>query len=91
LMAKKPGDLTFPINRALLAGSLAMSDETALAAMAFAFDRLKLVVEPGGALALGAALSGTLDLKDKVVAVVCSGGNVDAAMMERALSLPSRA
>ncbi|MET1025799.1 MAG: threonine/serine dehydratase [Dongiaceae bacterium] len=89
LMAKQPGNLTFPINRALLAGSLAMSDETALAAMAFAFDRLKLVVEPGGAIALGAALSGTIDLKDKVVAVVCSGGNVDAAMMQRALSAPA--
>ena len=86
LMAKKPGNLTFPINQRLLAGSLAMPDEAALAAMAFAFDYLKLVIEPGGALALGAALRGPLDLKGKVVVVVCSGGNVDPAMMQRALT-----
>jgi threonine dehydratase len=86
LMAKKPGNLTFPIHQQLLAGSLAMPDEAALAAMAFAFDHLKLVMEPGGALALGAALRGPLDLKGKVVVAVCSGGNVDAAMMQRALT-----
>lgn len=86
LMAKQPGQLTFPIHRALLAGSLAIPDEAALAAMAFAFDRLKLVIEPGGALALGAALRGPLDLKGKNVVVICSGGNVDAPMMQRALS-----
>jgi threonine dehydratase len=85
LMAKQPGKLTFPIHQKLLAGSVAMPDEAALAAMAFAFDRLKLVVEPGGALALGAALRGPVDLKDKVVVVICSGGNVDPAMMQRAL------
>jgi len=86
LMAKQPGKLTFPIHRHLLAGSIAMSDEAALAAMAFAFDRLKLVVEPGGALALGAALRGSLDLKGKTVVVICSGGNVDPTMMQRALA-----
>ena len=86
LMAKKPGNLTFPIHQQLLAGSLAIPDEAALAAMAFAFDHLKLVMEPGGALALGAALRGPLDLTDKVVVAVCSGGNVDAAMMQRALA-----
>ncbi len=88
LMAKQPGKLTFPVHRALLAGSLAISDDVALEAMAFAFDRLKLVMEPGGALALGAVLSGALDVTGKVVAVVCSGGNVDASMFQRALSLP---
>jgi threonine dehydratase len=86
LMAKKPGNLTFPIHQRLLAGSLALSDETALAAMAFAFDRLKLVVEPGGALALGAALRGPLTLTGKVIVAICSGGNVDPAMMQRALA-----
>jgi len=85
LMAKQPGKLTFPVHQQMLAGSLAMPDEAALAAMAFAFDRLKLVMEPGGALALGAALRGPLDLKGKTVVVVCSGGNVDPSMMQRAL------
>lgn len=86
LMAKQPGKLTFPIHQHLLAGSIAMPDDAALAAMAFAFDRLKLVVEPGGALALGAALRGPVDLKGKTVVVICSGGNVDPAMMQRALA-----
>jgi threonine dehydratase len=86
LMAKKPGNLTFPIHQHLLAGSLAIPDDAALAAMAFAFDRLKLVMEPGGALALGAALRGPLSLAGKVIVVVCSGGNVDPAMMQRALA-----
>lgn len=86
LMSKKPGDLTFPIHQRVLAGSIAMSDEAALRAMAFAFDRLKLIVEPGGAIALAAALLGPLDLKGKVVAVICSGGNVDPEMMQRALA-----
>jgi threonine dehydratase len=86
LMAKQPGNLTFPIHQQLLAGSIAMPDEAALAAMAFAFDYLKLVVEPGGALALSAALRGPLNLAGKVVVVVCSGGNVDPAMMQRALA-----
>lgn len=89
LMAKQPGKLTFPIHQALLAGSLAVPDDAVLSAMAFAFDRLKLVVEPGGAAALAAALSGKVDITGKTVAIVCSGGNVDAAMMARALSLPA--
>lgn len=86
LMAKQPGKLTFPIHQALLSGSLTVSDEAALSAMAFAFDRLKLVVEPGGAVALAAALGQKLDFSGKTIVVVCSGGNVDAAMMARALS-----
>ena len=55
------------------------------AAMAFAARELKLVVEPGGAIALAAALNNKLDLAGKVVAVVVSGGNVDPAMLARAI------
>ena len=52
--------------------------------MIYAFRTLKLVLEPGGAAALAAALSGKLDLAGKTVAVVLSGGNVDPALFARA-------
>jgi len=77
LMATTPGELTFEVNRRLLEGGLAVSDEAVKDAMRFAFERLKLVVEPGGAVALAALLSGAFDAKGRTVAVVLSGGNVD--------------
>ncbi len=77
LLAPTPGQLTFPINRRLLAGGLVVSDEDTRAAMAYAFRHLKLVVEPGGAVALAALLSGKLNVRDKTTALILSGGNVD--------------
>lgn len=85
LMVQTPGELTFPVNKRLLTEVLTVSDEDALAAMAAAFKELKLVVEPGGAVALAAILSKKLDVKGKTVVTVLSGGNVDAAMFDRAL------
>ncbi len=76
LMTPTPGELTFPVNRALLAGGLAVTDEEVMDAMAYAFAVLKLVVEPGGAVALAAVLSGKLPAAGRTVAVVLSGGNV---------------
>lgn len=70
--------LTFGILQARGAHGIAVSDAEVKAAMTFAFRTLKLVVEPGGAAALAAALSGKLDLKGKTVAITLSGGNVDA-------------
>lgn len=86
LMAPMPGELTFPINQRLLTGGLAVSDDEACRAMAIAFQTLKLVIEPGGAVALAAALSGQIDIKGKTVAVVASGGNVDPAVFQQALN-----
>jgi len=77
LLAPMPGRLTFAINQALLAGGLAVSDAEVAAAMVFAFRTLKLVIEPGGAVALAAILSQCFDARGKTVAVVLSGGNVD--------------
>lgn len=85
LMAPMPGEITFEINRKLLTGAIAVTDDEVLSAMKRAFLDLKLVVEPGGAVALAAVLSGKIDVRGKTVAVVCSGGNVDPAMFERAL------
>ena len=85
LMAPTPGDLTFPINQRLLSGVFAVSNEMVLAAMAYAWRELKLVVEPGGAVALAAVLHGLYDRAGKTVGVVLSGGNVDAPVFMRAL------
>ncbi|WP_298400221.1 threonine/serine dehydratase [Sphingobium sp.] len=79
LMAPSPGALTFPINQALLAGGLVVSDDQVREAMRFAFSALKLVVEPGGAVALAAMLNGLAPSCDGASVVVLSGSNVDPA------------
>lgn len=85
LLVATPGELPFEINSRLLAGGLVVSDADVMGAMTLAFRHLKVVVEPGGAAALAAALSGKYDCRGKNVAVVCSGGNVDADTFCRAL------
>ncbi|MFO0998435.1 MAG: threonine/serine dehydratase [Alphaproteobacteria bacterium] len=85
LLAPTPGEITFPINKKNLAGGLVVTDAEVLRAIRAAFLDLKLVVEPGGAVALAAVLEGKVDCKGKTVAVVLSGGNVDPAVFERAL------
>lgn len=77
LLAPSPGALTFPINRALLAGGLVVSDDQVRDAMRFAFATMKLVVEPGGAVALAAALDRLAPADDRPTVVVISGSNVD--------------
>jgi threonine dehydratase len=86
LLAPTPGEITFVINRQLLAGGLAATDEEVLDAMAFAAKSLKLVVEPGGAVALAAALAGRLPADEGAAVLILSGGNVDPAMLTRALA-----
>ncbi len=79
LLAPTPGEITFAINRRLLAGGVAVSDAEVRAAMRLAFHHLKLVIEPGGAVSLAAALHGKLPLRG-TVGIVVSGGNVDPAL-----------
>lgn len=86
LLAPTPGEVTFPINRRLLEGGLVVTDAEVAEAMRLAFRHLKLVVEPGGAVALAAALSGKLDTKGRAIGIVLSGGNVDPALYARALT-----
>ena len=86
LLSKMPGELTFAVNQPRLAGGAAVSDEEVLAAIAFAFTHLKLVVEPGGAVCLAALLAGKFDAKGRVVGAVLSGGNVDPGVFARALA-----
>ena len=85
LLAPTPGALTFEVNRRLLSKGLTADDRQVRRAMAAAFETLKLVVEPGGAVALAAVLSGQIDVAGRTVVVVASGGNVDAATFATAL------
>ncbi|HEY5807620.1 MAG TPA: pyridoxal-phosphate dependent enzyme, partial [Povalibacter sp.] len=89
LMPATPGELTFSINRERLAGGLVVTDDEALEAIAFAWRELKLVVEPGGAVALAALLANKLDFRGKVVGIVLSGGNVDPALYREVLGRSS--
>ena len=77
LLAATPGELTFPINQKYLAGGFAVTDDEVRAAQAFAARHLKLVVEPGGAVALAALLAGRIDAAGATVGIVLSGGNAD--------------
>ncbi|MGD1067976.1 MAG: pyridoxal-phosphate dependent enzyme, partial [Vulcanimicrobiaceae bacterium] len=74
-----PGKLTWPIVRRLGAGVVTVTDDQIRAAMRFAFERLKLVLEPSGATALAALLEEKIDVQGARVGVVLSGGNVDPA------------
>lgn len=85
LLAPTPGDVTFPLAQQVLGPGLVVSDDEVLDAMELAFREFKLVLEPGGAVALAAALTGKLPVRGRTVAVVCSGGNVDHATFKRAL------
>src|SRR5207247_3503714 len=76
LLARMPGEMTFAINRTLVGQGVSVSDAEVAAAVAFAFRELKLVVEPGGAVALAALLSGKIDVREKIAVAVLSGGNV---------------
>ncbi|MCG5242949.1 threo-3-hydroxy-L-aspartate ammonia-lyase [Azospirillum doebereinerae] len=71
------GQLTFPVLRRLVDGIETVSDDDLVEAMRFLATRLKLVVEPTGGLALAAVLSGRIDVRDKRVGIVVTGGNVD--------------
>jgi len=86
LMAPQPGAIGFAINSATGAHAIAVSDAEALAAVAFAFRTLKLVVEPGGAVALAGLLAGRIDARGKTVVILLSGGNIDPVVLERALA-----
>src|SRR5580693_737963 len=83
LMARMPGKLTFAINQALVGAGVVASDEEVAAAVAFAFAELKLVVEPGGAVALAALMTRKIDVTGKVAVAVLSGGNIDPELFSR--------
>jgi threonine dehydratase len=78
LGVRTPGELTFSINRERLDGIVTVSDAELVEAMRFAFTRLKLVIEPGGAAGLAALLAGRVEVESgSRVGLILSGGNVD--------------
>ena len=81
LLAPRPGQLTFAINKDRVSGGLSVTDEEVRAALDFAFHILKLVLEPGGAVCLAAVLSGKLDCRHRTVALTLSGGNIDPELL----------
>ena len=85
IVTPTPGKITFPINRQHVSRGVAVREEAVLEAMASAWQDFKLVVEPGGAVALAALLSGAVAGKDKTTIIIASGGNVDAELFRTAL------
>lgn len=86
IISPKPGEIGFSIVNENIPGGLVVSDEEALDAVAFAFNELKCVVEPGGVVALAALLSEKIDCSGKNVVVMLSGGNIDPEILQRALA-----
>ena len=86
LQSPYPGEMTLAINRELLAGGLSVSDDEVRVAVRFAFEKLKLVAEPGGAAALAAALHDKVPAHDGALALTISGSNVDPALYCEILS-----
>ncbi|QTN34993.1 threonine ammonia-lyase [Cognatishimia activa] len=85
ILTPAPGEMTFPILHRLAGQGIAVSDEEAKRAMALAFNRLKIVLEPGGAVSLAAALfHGDALAMDTAIAVT-TGGNVDPALFTQVL------
>ena len=81
--------MTFPICRKHLAGGLSVDDDEVKEAIRFAYRDLKLVVEPGGAVALAALLAGKLEITGKIAAILVSGGNVDSDKFSNSLTTVS--
>ena len=90
IVTPEPGRLTFPILMGLAGPGLVVSDAEALRAVALAWLRLRVVLEPGGAVALAAALFRRDQVQGDAVVVVASGGNVDTAVFARALATLGR-
>jgi threonine dehydratase len=85
LLTQTPGELTWPIIQHHVQSGVAVTDGEALSAVTFAFRHLRLVLEPGGAVAVAAALFQKLDLRDQTVLIIASGGNISPQVFARAL------
>jgi threonine dehydratase len=86
ILTPRPGALTFPVLQRLAGPGLAVSDAEALAAVALAFRHLHVVLEPGGAVSLAAALFRGGDIAGDAVICVASGGNVEPGLFAKAIS-----
>ena len=85
ILTPRPGDLTFPIMQSHCGPGIAVTDDECLRAVALAFQRLKIVVEPGGAAALAAALFHPDEFEGDTIVAIATGGNIDPPMFQKAL------
>tara|TARA_Y100000590_G_C15604468_1_gene971417 strand:- start:365 stop:1342 length:978 start_codon:yes stop_codon:yes gene_type:complete len=85
LLVPKPGKLTFNINKKYISKGLVISDQSTKKAMSLAYKYFKIVLEPGGAISLAAAINKDLNLHNKTIVVVASGGNVDEKIFSSAI------
>ena len=85
IVTPQPGEITFPILKSHCGAGVVVTDDDCLRAMGLAFERLRIVIEPGGAAALAAALFYPDEFTGDAVIAVATGGNVDRAMFARAL------
>jgi threonine dehydratase len=85
-MTLQPGELTFPILSRLCGPGLTVSDDEVLRTMALAARHLKIIAEPGGAVALAAALFRADEIDADTVICTVSGGNLDTQVLVRALT-----
>ena len=83
LLAPQPGNITFQINSNNLEGGLSVSDEEVTKTIILLAEQLKIVVEPGGAVAAAAALNNKIDVKNKKIIVMISGGNIDLSLFNK--------
>jgi threonine dehydratase len=86
LQTQAPSELTLRIVSAFGRGIVTVTDDELRGAMRFAFERMKIVIEPSGAAALAAVMSGKLDVRDKAVGIIISGGNVDIERFDSLVS-----
>ena len=85
LLPPMPGEITFSVNNQLLSGGVSVSDEEVLGAIKLAMQSFKVVAEPGGVVAVAAAVNGKCDVVGKTVVAIISGGNIDPEMLSLAL------
>jgi len=86
MMTQSPGEITFNLAKRYARGVVTVSDEEIKEAMRFAFERMKLVMEPSGASSLAALLSERVEHKGKRVGIIVSGGNVDPKMFAQIIA-----
>lgn len=92
ILTHSPGEIGFAINRKYLTGGLSVSDHEALQAVRYCFEQHRMAVEPGGAVAMAALLSGKLaaqlsSLEEQTIVVTLSGGNIDEKIFHQAMAL----
>ena len=87
LLAETPGKLTFDINKKILSEGISVSDREVMKAIKIGYEWLKMVIEPGGAVALAASISKIELVKNKNVLVVLSGGNIDTDIFSESINI----